>query len=50
MPESLFPTPKSVKTLRAYYKDRLAIPNPEDLHDELLVGHDRARVILTSAL
>lgn len=46
----MFNTPKSVKSLRAYYKDRLAAVSDAQLMAELNGESDRAAVILASSI
>lgn len=46
----MFKTPNSVKTLRAYYKNRNVPPNPEYLKAEVQGESDRAIVILLCSL
>lgn len=46
----MFTTPKSVKTLRQYYKNRNVPPSPDYLKAELQGESDRAIVILLSTL
>jgi hypothetical protein len=50
MPETLFPTSKSIKSLRGYYQDKLNELDVESIRSELFAESDRAKIILVSAL
>jgi DNA-binding MltR family transcriptional regulator len=47
---SIYQTSNSVKTLRAYYKDRLSFPDVAHVAEELVGISDRAAVILLAAI
>lgn len=50
MTSRMFETPGAVKTLRAYWKDKIALPDPVKLAEELHGESDRALVILVATI
>jgi hypothetical protein len=50
MVDSLFPRPKSIKTLRKYYRERDIAEDPESYRDNFRKETDRAIIMLTSTI
>ena len=46
----MFSTSSAVKTLRAYYKDKLTLADPTKFAEELLNESDRAAIILNGTV